>query len=123
MSKKAKSMHAHALPPRDRYHLRNDASVTFQLRSSATGSGADGCVVKVAITRHDGHAFKYEIVFRGEYAASKPNFTADMYHETGLSVVRSQLESHVHKDTRVSLEVNSGLPRSEVGVALNWNEP
>jgi hypothetical protein len=116
-------MHAHALPPRDHYQLRNDASVTFKLRSRVSGSGADGCVLRVAITRHDGHSFKYEIVFTGEYAASKANFSEDMYHETGLSVVRSQLESHVHRDTRVRLEVNSGLPRSEVGATLDWDEP
>ena len=123
MSKKARPMHAHALPPRDRYQLRNDARISFQLRSSATGSGIQGCVVKVAVTRFDGHSFKYEIVFCGEYAASKPNFSEDMYHETALSVVRSQLESHVHKDTRIRLEVNSGLPRSEVGAKLEWDEP
>jgi hypothetical protein len=50
-------MHAHALPPRDRYQLRNDAKATFELRSSAVGSGAEGCVVKVAVTRFDGHKF------------------------------------------------------------------
>ena len=116
-------MHAHALPPRDRYQLRNDAKITFALRSSATGSGTEGCVVKVAVTRHDGHKFRYEIVFCGEYAASKPNFSDEMYHETGLSVVRSQLESHVHTDTRIRLEVNSGLPRSEVVVSFDWEEP
>lgn len=116
-------MHAHALPPRDRYQLRNDASVTFTLRSSAQGSGVDGCVVRVAVTRFDGHSFRYEIVFRGEYSASKPNFSEDMYHETGLSVARSQLESHVHRDTRIRLEVNSGLPRSEVGVSFDWVDP
>ena len=116
-------MHAHALPPRDRYQLRNDAKATFQLRSSAVGSGAEGCVVNVAVTRYDGHQFRYEIVFCGEYAASKPNFTDEMYHETGLSVARSQLESHVHRDTRIRLEVNSGLPRSEVGASFDWQEP
>jgi hypothetical protein len=123
VNEKPGPMHAHALPPRDRYQLRNDAKVTFEMRSSATGSGLDGCVVKVAVTRHDGHKFRYEIVFRGEYSASKPGFTEDMYHETGLSVVRSQLESHVHRDTRICLEVNSGLPRSEVGASFDWEEP
>ena len=116
-------MHAHALPPRDSYQLRNDANATFQLRSSAAGSGGEGCVVKAAVTRFDGHTFRYEIVFCGEYAASKANFSQDMYHETGLSVVRSQLESHVHRDTRIRLEVNSGLPRSEVGASFDWVDP
>lgn len=123
MNEKPGPMHAHALPPRDRYQLRNDAKVTFEMRSSAVGSGIEGCVVKVAVTRHDGHKFRYEIVFRGEYAASKASFSEDMYLETGLSVVRSQLESHVHRDTRICLEVNSGLPRTEVGASLDWEEP
>jgi len=116
-------MHAHALPPRDRYQLRNDAKVTFQVQSSAVGSGVSGCLVKALVTRVDGLSFRYEVVFSGEYAASKANFSEDMYHETGLSVVRSQLESHVHRDTRIRLEVNSGLPRSEVGVSFDWVDP
>ena len=116
-------MSVHALPPRDHYKLRNDASVTFQLRSSASGQGAQGCVVRAAVTRNDGHSFRYEVVFTGEYAASKSSFSEDMYHETALSVVRSQLESHVHRDTRITLSVNSGLPRSQVGVSFDWVDP
>jgi hypothetical protein len=116
-------MSVHALPPRDRYQLRNDAQVTFQLRSSASGEGAQGCQVRVAVTRHDGHSFRYEVVFADEYAASKPGFSQDMYLETALSVVRSQLESHVHRDTRITLSVNSGLPRSQVGVSFDWVDP
>lgn len=116
-------MSGHALPPRDRYSLRNDPKVTFQLHSRAQGHGAQGCVVRVAITRHDGHHFLYEVVFGGDYASSKANFTEDMYHETALSVVRSQLESHIHRNTRITLAVNSGLPRTEVDAALEWTEP
>ena len=116
-------MSVHALPPRDSYKLRNDASVTFQLRSNATGQGSSGCIVRAAITRHDGHSFRYEVVFTGEYASSKSTFSQDMYQDTGLSVIRSQLESHVHRDTRITLEVNSGLPRTEVGVSFDWVDP
>lgn len=116
-------MSGHVLPPRDRYKLRNDDGVTFQLRSSARGSGAEGCVVRVAVERFDGHRFRYEVVFKDDYSSSKPGFTEDMYHETALSVVRSQLESHVHKDTRLTLAVNSGLPRTEVGPAFDWEDP
>lgn len=116
-------MSGHALPPRDRYSLRNDPKVTFQLNSRAQGQGADGCVVRVAITRHDGHSFLYEVVFCGEYVSSKANFSQDMYHETALSVARSQLESHIHRNTRITLAVNSGLPRTEVGAVLEWTEP
>ena len=116
-------MSVHALPPRDRYKLRNDSRVTFQLSSSATGKGTDGCRVRIAVVRFDGHRFHYEVVFAGEYAASKPEFDADMYHETALSIVRSQLESHVHRDTRITLSVNSGLPRTEVDVSFDWDEP
>lgn len=116
-------MSGHPLPPRDRYHLRNDPEQTFQLTSSAQGSGSAGCTVKVLVSRRDGHSFRYEIVFAGEYTASKANFTEEMYHETGLAVARSQIESHVHRDTRIDIEVNSGLPRTRVGAALTWETP
>jgi hypothetical protein len=117
-------MSGHALPPRDRYALRNDPRATFSIRSTVQGEGADGSVVRALITRPaDGLTWKIEVVFSGEYAASKPNFTADMYHETALSVLRSQLESQVYRDTRITLHVNSGLPRTEVGAQLGWDEP
>lgn len=114
----------HALPPRDRYALRNDPGTTFSIQSSATGEGEEGSTVRALIKRNsDGLTFRYEVVFAAEYAGTKKNFTADMYHETALSVIRSQLESHVYRDTRITLQVNSGLPRTEVGVALNWDQP
>jgi len=116
-------MSGHVLPPRDRYQLRNDPTATFQLESSAEGRGTDGCVVRIAITRHDGHGFRYEVVFSGDYVESKPNFTAEMYHETALAVARSQIESHVHRDTRITVQANSGLPRSQVGVHFDWEKP
>lgn len=80
-------------------------------------------MVRVAITRHDGHSFRFEVVFSGEYVESKANFTTEMYHETALAVARSQIESHVHRDTRITVAANSGLPRSQVGVQFDWEEP
>jgi hypothetical protein len=115
-------MSGHALPPRDHYRLRNDASATFQLASSVSGGGAQGATVKIKVTRKDGLQFRLEIVFASGYASSKPDFDAEMYLETGLAIARSQIESHVHRDTRITLEVNSGLPRTVVGAALGWED-
>lgn len=114
-------MSVHHLPPRGHYQLRNDANIRFNLESQAQGCGSEGSLVKILITRNDGEKFRYEVIFRGEYSASKANFTEDMYLETALSVARSQLESRVHQDTRIVLEVNSGLPRTQIGVALDWD--
>ena len=113
----------HPLPPRDHYALRNDSNVAFRLRSDCQAEGAEGGVARAQVRRHDGLEFRYEVIFRGEYSGSKPNFTREMYWETALSVVRSQLESHVHRDTRIILEANSGLPRTEVGAAFSWDLP
>ncbi len=117
------SGHHHALPPRDRYALRNDPSAEFHIRSGCQAEGAGGGVARALVRRHDGLEFRYEVIFRGDYSASKANFTRDMYWETALSVVRSQLESHVHRDTRITLEANSGLPLTEVGVVMSWEAP
>ena len=116
-------MTAHGLIPRDRYQLRNDSSQTFALTSSASGEGQSGCTVRVVVVRHDGHRFRMEVVFDGEYSASKANFTSDMYLDTALSLVRSQIESRVHRDTRIHLNVNSGLPITEVDAKFEWQEP
>jgi hypothetical protein len=117
-------MSGHPLPPRDRYALRNDPNDRFKIRSSASGEGVAGSTMRAKVTRErDGLTFRVEVVFQGEYASTKANFTTDMYHETALSILRSQLESHVYRDTRVTLEVNSGLPRTQVGVQLGWDEP
>jgi len=117
------SSHAHALPPRDRYALRNDANHRFQIVSSVRGSGTQGATIRALISSDRDGSFRYEVIFRGEYSQSKPNFDEDCYHETALSLIRSQLESHCYRDTRILLEVNSGLPRTELGVQFEWDRP
>lgn len=102
------------------YRLRNEPQKTFSVEASAEGAGASGSVVRATVTRYDGLCFHYEIVFEGEFSASKPNFTEEMYLETALSIVHSQIESHVHRDTRMSVHEESGLMRTEPGAALDW---
>lgn len=76
--------------------------------------------MRAVITPKGGPSFKFEVVFSGTFVASKQNFTQDMYHDTALSLMRSQLESRVYRDTRMHMDVNSGLPRTEVGVSFDW---
>lgn len=110
----------HQPQARDRYHLRNDAQITFKIELSTQGKGVEGATTRATIHKNDGQNFRYEVVFRGDYCQTKGNFDERMYEDTALSLVRCQLESRVYKDTRITLEVNSGLPRTETGVSLNW---
>lgn len=105
---------------RDEYSLRNEREKKFVIEAKAEGEGAGGSVVRATVSRYDGLKFRYEVVFRGEYASTKANFTEEMYLLTGLSLVKSQIESHRHVDTRIVLDVNSGLPITEVGAKLDW---
>jgi hypothetical protein len=102
------------------YKLRNTPEIRFTLDSDVIGPNNDGAVVRSKIRRNDGLQFRYEVCFTSEYCKTKPAFDAEAYLETGLSVMNSQLESQVYKDTRIRLEVNSGLPRTQVGCKLDW---
>ena len=102
------------------YKLRNTPAIHFTVDSQVLGPDDSGAVVRATIRRNDGLQFRYEVAFTPEYCRTKPAFDGEMYLETGLSVVNSQLESHVYKDTRIRLEVNSGLPRTQVGCKLDW---
>ena len=111
-------MHQHQA--RDQYSLRNEPKVSFLFKVATEGSGIQGATTKASITQNDGRSFCYEVVFRGEYCQTKANFSSSMYEDAALDLIRSQLESGLYQDTRILLEVNSGLPRTEVGVSLNW---
>ncbi|MBI3928716.1 MAG: hypothetical protein HY319_24465 [Armatimonadetes bacterium] len=102
-----------------RYALRNEKEKTFEIDAVAEGAGSSGSTVKATITRFDGHSFRYEVVFRGEFARTKENFTEEMYLLTALDVMKAQLESHVHEHTRIVLEQASGLMTSEVGARID----
>ena len=106
---------------REEYTLRNERQKKFTIEATATGGGTEGAVVRGTVARYDGLKFRYEVVFRGEYAATKANFTDEMYLETGVSLMKSQIESHRHVDTRITLDVGSGLPRTEVGASFDWS--
>ena len=112
-------MHQHQ--PKDQYSLRNDPLIRFQIELSTQGGGVQGATTRATISKNDGQKFRYEVTFRGDYCATKANFDAEMYEGTALSLIRGQLESRVYRDTRITLEVNSGLPRTEAGVALKWD--
>ena len=111
-------MHQH--PARDRYSLRNEPAISFQIELATAGSGIQGATTRATITKNDGQKFHYEVIFRGEYCQTKANFSQGMYEDTALALVCSQLESYVHQDTGIVLEVNSGLPRTETAASLNW---
>lgn len=102
------------------YKLRNTPAIHFTVDVQVLGPDASGATVRASIKRNDGLRFRYEVVFSPEYCGSKPRFDADSYRETALSVINSQLESHVHRDTRIELRVNSGMPRTQVDCKLDW---
>lgn len=103
---------------RHEYCLRNQRDQRYLIEAEASGCGAEGCRVKALITAPDGRAFRYEVCFEGEFAATKPGFDEEMYLHTALSIVQGQIESHVHEDTRIRVSSASGLLHTETGVAL-----
>ena len=90
----------------------------LSIKARCRGQGAEGAVARADICRNDGLKFSYEVRFQGEYSASKANFDTEMYLETALSLVKSQIESHRLEDSEIVVEVNSGLPRTRVGIKL-----
>ena len=112
-------MHQHQ--PKDRYSLRNEPRINFRIELSTAGGGVEGATTRATISKNDGQNFRYEVTFRGEYCSTKANFNTQMYEDTALSLIRCQLESRVYRDTRITLEVNSGLPRTETDVSLKWD--
>ena len=105
------------------YRLRNEPEKQFSIDASAKGSGKKGSVIKALVKRYDEREFRYEVRFGGPFTETKDNFTADMYLETALNVVRSQIESHRHEDTLIVLEEASGLMDSTAGAKLDWEKP
>jgi hypothetical protein len=116
----------HHTLPSDFYQLRNEPEITFRLKlatveTSETVVATRAEIQRVVFDKDQGQPFKYEVIFRNEFSSSKPNFTLEMYESTAVSVLRSQLESKVFRDTRVVLEKISGLPKTEVGVTFDWS--
>jgi hypothetical protein len=109
------------LPHQSLYKLRNTPSIRFSIEAETVHFGEDGAVVHARIRRNDGVRFGYEVCFSREYCHTKPRFDGESYLHTALSVVHSQLESHIHRDTRITLQVNSGMPRTELDCPLQWD--
>lgn len=107
---------------RSEHRLRNEPLQQYEVEAAAHADGAGGTVVRALVTGPEGRTFRYEIRFGGEYTASKPTFTDEMYLHMGLSVVRGQIESHDHRDTRIAIMRESGLMDSEPGATLDWTE-
>lgn len=105
---------------RTEHRLRNETHRRFAVEAAAHAQGADGTVVRALVTDPEGRTFRFEVRFAGEYAASKPDFDEEMFLHMALSVVRGQIESHEHRDTRISITRESGLMDSEPGATLNW---
>ncbi|HXE72618.1 MAG TPA: hypothetical protein VNO81_08145 [Candidatus Nitrosotenuis sp.] len=101
------------------YALRNRPDQVFHIQAEGRGEGSSGAVVRARITGPGGADFRYEVVFTGEFAASKGNFTEEMYLQTGVALVKSQIESCVWRDSRITVSRNSGLAVTEVGAALD----
>jgi len=104
------------------YRLRNQPEISFSVRATCTGGGTEGAVARAHVCRVDGLKFRYEVRFQGEFCATKANFDDEMYLETALSLIKSQIESHRYEDSQIVVEVNSGMPRTRLGVKLEgWD--
>lgn len=106
---------------RTEFRLRNEPLRRFQVEASAKGHGPEGSVVKALVTSPEGKQFRMEIRFGGDYVATKPNFEEEDYLHASMSLIRGQIESHDHRDFRLSVTQASGLVRSEPA-SLDWTE-
>lgn len=105
----------------ENYSLRNEPEKTFSIDAEGKGRGKKGSLIKAKIKRWDDLEFRYEVKFEGPFTETKGNFTTEMYLLTALNVVKSQLESHVHRDTRIVISDASGLMHSEPNAKLDWD--
>lgn len=110
----------HHVIPSNQYHLRNQPDVKFTL-DFATLRIQESWVTRATIKRND-QVFRYEVVFSGDFIATKENFTAKMYEDTAVSLIRSQLESLRFVDSRITLRAASGLPITQVPATLDWTD-
>lgn len=101
------------------HRLRNEPLRRYAIQAASHAHGPEGTVIRAKVTGPDGNTFRYEITFGGDYIATKPHFDAEMYLHMALSVVRGQIESHEHADTRIAVLRESGLMDSEPA-AFDW---
>ena len=100
------------------YHLRNEKNVRFTIHASCANK-----VTRARIARNDGLQFQMEVRFEGEYAETKPHFDDEMWLETALSLIKSQIESYRFEDTEIVLSVNSGLPKTKIAGGPRGDAP
>lgn len=103
------------------HRLRNEPLRRFAIQAAPHAHGPEGTVIRAQVTGPDGDVFRYEIAFGGDYIATKAHFDAEMYLHMALSLVRGQIESHEHGDTRLSVHRESGLIESEPAT-FDWTE-
>lgn len=103
------------------HRLRNEPLRRYAIQAAPHSHGPDGTVIRAHVTGPDGNTFRYEVVFGGDYIATKRDFDAEMYLHMALSIVRGQIESHEHGDTRIAITRESGLMDSQPAT-FDWTE-
>ena len=102
------------------YRLRNHPDRCFRVEAASHTPATGGALVRALVTAPEGQSFRYELVFEGDFVATKANLDAEAWLHTALSLVEGQIESGVHRDTRFRTLRTSGLTRTEPGATLDW---
>ena len=105
-------MSHHAQDPNS-YTLRNQPQRKFAISSKVEHADSQGAVVVAEIQEGANDPFLYRVEFSGDFTSTKEDFDADMYLQTALSLVRSQLESLRHRPTLLRVQHASGLVHTE----------
>ena len=95
-----------------KYSLRNEPEKVFSVCAKILKEVSDkepGAEIEARIESESGQSFTYLVEFGDEFVSTKKDFTSEMYLHTALSIVKSQLESKVHRDTWFYLHRDSGL--------------
>lgn len=96
---------------RTEYKLRNHPQRVFDIDASLSKEGKDGTSVTAQVQerRAGSEPFTYLVEFSDAFIATKPDFDGEMYLHTAISVIQSQIESHLHRSTRLRVHRASGL--------------
>lgn len=91
------------------YKLRNHPHRVFDIDASVTQEGKDGTTITAQVCERGKEPFTYVVEFSEGFIATKPDFDGEMFLHTAISVIQSQVESHLHRSTRLRVHRASGL--------------
>lgn len=104
---------SHHVQDPNSYSLRNQPQRTFAISSKVEHADSEGAAIVAEIREGAKTPFTYRVEFSGAFTSTKGDFDAEMYLQTALSLIRSQLESLRHQSTLLRVHRASGLVETQ----------